>query len=85
MLVTLVGATFEASVGLVHGARGMVGLVGARHFFLALFSWGRPQAFCARLACWRVCLLYMGGYKYPFIHLCINMSPKFWLTLPVFG
>ena len=40
MLVTLVGATFEASVGLV-GARGMVGLVGARPFFLALVGAGR--------------------------------------------
>ena len=40
MLVALVGATFAASVGLV-GARGMVGLVGARPFFFALVGAGR--------------------------------------------
>ena len=40
MLVALVGATFAASVALV-GARGMVGLVGARQFFLALVGAGR--------------------------------------------
>ena len=40
MLVALVGATFVASVAFV-GACGMVGLVGARQFFLALVGAGR--------------------------------------------
>ena len=49
MLVAVVGGTFAASVALV-GARGMVGLVGARQFFLALVGAGRRLFACVWLA-----------------------------------
>ena len=70
MLVALVGATFAASVVLV-GARGMVGLVGARQFFLALVGAGRRLFARVWLAGAFIALhvhVHIHGASFAFIH-----------------